>query len=50
MSSWESDAVADRDAVLRLEFPRQVADPYLEANPGVTHLDYGCLLHALSRD
>lgn len=49
MSSREFDAVADRDAVLRLEFPRQVADLYLEAHPEATRLDYGYLLHSLSR-
>ena len=49
MSSWSFESTADRDAVLRLEFPAEVADPHIAAHPGRTGLDYGYLLHSLSR-
>ena len=48
MSSWSFESAADRDAVLRLEFPAEVADAHIAAHPGRTGLDYGYLLHSLS--
>ena len=33
MSSWEFDSRADLEAILRLEFPRDVADGWLQAHP-----------------
>lgn len=48
MSSWSFETTADRDAVLRLEFPAEVADAHIAAHPGRTGLDYGYLLHSLS--
>lgn len=46
MSSWEFDSHADLEAVLHLEFPREVADDWLEEHPNRTQLSYGYLLHA----
>ncbi|MFC0582765.1 class I SAM-dependent methyltransferase [Micrococcoides hystricis] len=45
MSSWQFDSRADLEAVLRLEFPADVADEWLTAHPDRTHLSYGYLLH-----
>lgn len=49
MSSWRFETATDRDAVLRLEFPAEVADAHIAARPGRTALDYGYLLHSLSK-
>lgn len=49
MSSWEFDSRADLEAVLHLEFPREVADTWLRAHPHRVCLSYGYLLHAWSR-
>lgn len=49
MSSWSFETTADRDAVLRLEFPAEVADAHIASLPGRTGLDYGYLLHSLSK-
>lgn len=48
-SSWTFETTADRDAVLRLEFPAGVAGSYIAAHPGGTRLSYGYLLHCLSK-
>lgn len=45
MSSWQFDSRADLEAVLRLEFPAEVADAWLATHPDRTHLSYGYLLH-----
>ena len=47
MSSWQFDRREDLEAVLRLEFPRAVADPWLEQHPAVTGLSYGYVLFAV---
>lgn len=49
LSSWEFDSRADLEAVLRLEFPPEVASPWLAAHPDRTQLSYGYLLHAWTR-
>ncbi|WP_417219842.1 class I SAM-dependent methyltransferase [Arthrobacter sp.] len=49
MSSWSFETVADRDAVLHLEFPADVAGAHLAAHPGQRRLSYGYLLHCLSK-
>lgn len=49
MSSWSFETTADRDAVLRLEFPAEVADAHIASHPSRTGLDYGYLLHSLSK-
>jgi hypothetical protein len=36
----------DLEAVLRLEFPLDVADAWLTAHPGATGLSYGYVLFA----
>jgi SAM-dependent methyltransferase len=48
-SSWRFDSRADFEAVLRMEFPRKVADPWLANHPGALGLDYGYTLFAISR-
>lgn len=50
LSSWEFDSRAELEAVLRLEFPRDVADGWLAAHPDRTHLSYGYLLHTWRQD
>jgi hypothetical protein len=49
MSRWQFASRADLEAVLRLEFPRQVADPWLAAHPGALGLTYGYVLFAVTR-
>lgn len=48
MSSWEFDTRADLEAVLRLEFPEEIADDWLREHPDRTGLSYGYLLHQWS--
>lgn len=45
MSSWTFDTRADLEAVLRLEFPADLAGRWLADHPGATSLTYGYLLH-----
>lgn len=45
MSSWQFDCRRDLERVLRMEFPRDLADAWLSAHPDRTHLSYGYLLH-----
>lgn len=49
MSSWEFDSRSDLEAVLRLEFPPEVAEDWLRAHPDRTGISYGYLLHAWTR-
>ena len=44
MSEWRFDSRPDFEAVLRLEFPADIADPWLAAHPGALGLSYGYLL------
>ena len=49
MSEWRFDSRADFEAVLRLEFPAEVADPWLAAHPDALGLSYGYLLFTVRR-
>jgi SAM-dependent methyltransferase len=46
MSRWAFELRADIEAVLRLEFPTDVADRWLAAHPGALGLTYGYVLFA----
>jgi SAM-dependent methyltransferase len=48
-SSWRFASRADFEAVIRMEFPRRVADPWLAARPGAIGLSYGYTLHAIDK-
>ncbi|MGQ7349044.1 class I SAM-dependent methyltransferase [Quadrisphaera oryzae] len=48
MSSWDFQRRADLQAVLRLEFPPQVAGPWLAAHPGALSLSYGYVLFCVT--
>jgi SAM-dependent methyltransferase len=48
-SSWRFSSRADFEAVLRMEFPLGVADPWLAAYPGALGLDYSYCLHAIDK-
>ncbi|GAB3565827.1 class I SAM-dependent methyltransferase [Spelaeicoccus albus] len=48
MSSWSFDSRADLAAVLRMEFPSEVAGDWLARHPDATGLSYGYLLHLLT--
>jgi SAM-dependent methyltransferase len=47
MSRWRFAARADLEAVLRLEFPRPVADRWLAEHPAALGLSYGYVLFAV---
>lgn len=49
LSSWTFDAREDLEAVLRLEFPTELADSWLADHPDRTALSYGYLLHRWRR-
>jgi SAM-dependent methyltransferase len=49
MSRWQFDSRADLAAVLRLEFPAQIADSWLAKHPDALGLTYGYVLFAVSR-
>jgi len=44
LSEWRFTSRDDFEAVLRLEFPADIADPWLAAHPGALGLSYGYLL------
>ena len=48
-SSWRFTSRADFEAVLRMEFPLEVADPWLAAHPGALGLGYSYSLHAIDK-
>ena len=48
-SSWRFTSRADFEAVLRMEFPLEVADPWLAARPGALGLSYSYSLHAIDK-
>jgi SAM-dependent methyltransferase len=48
-SSWRFTSRADFEAVLRMEFPLKVANPWLTARPGVLGLSYSFTLFALDK-
>lgn len=47
-SGWAFRSRADLAAVLRLEFPLDVADRWLAAHPSATSLTYGCVLFSVT--
>ncbi len=49
MSSWTFDTHDNLAAVLRMEFPAEVVDPWLSAHPGGTSLSYGYLLYQVTK-
>ena len=49
LSSWRFTTRADFEAVLRMEFPRTVADPWLAAHPGALGLSYSYALFAIDK-
>lgn len=49
LSRWEFTSREDLEAVLRLEFPGEVADTWLDAHPGTTGLSYGYALFCAVR-
>ena len=49
MSSWRFADRADFEAVLRMEFPEDVAGPWLRAHPTALGLSYGYLLFTVRR-
>ena len=49
MSSWQFDSRAELDAVLHLEFPAEIADKWLAANPDATELSYGYVLFCVRK-
>jgi SAM-dependent methyltransferase len=48
-SSWQFPTRADFEAVLRMEFPLPVAEPWLAARPAALGLSYSYSLHAVDR-
>lgn len=50
LSDWTFDSRADLEAVLRLEFPAEVAAAWLTEHPGRTSLSYGYILYAVGKD
>lgn len=46
MSAWQFGTRAELEAVLRMEFPATVADPWLKQHPDATGLSYGYVLFA----
>ena len=47
-SGWEFGRRADLEAVLRIEFPAHVADPWLARHPAATGISYGYVLFAVA--
>ncbi|TXR55430.1 ammonia monooxygenase [Quadrisphaera setariae] len=47
MSEWLFTRRQDLEAVLRLEFPAEVAEPWLRAHPDALGLTYGYVLFAV---
>lgn len=47
MSEWRFECRPDLEAVLRMEFPADVADPWLARHPAATGLSYGYVLFAI---
>ena len=48
-SSWRFTSRADFEAVLRMEFPLEVADRWLAARPGALGLSYSYCLHCVDK-
>ena len=48
-TAWRFTSRADFEAVLRMEFPLKVADPWLAAHPGALGLSYSYTLFAIDK-
>jgi SAM-dependent methyltransferase len=48
-TAWRFTSRADFEAVLRMEFPLKVADPWLAAHPGAADLGYSYALFAIDK-
>jgi SAM-dependent methyltransferase len=48
MSSWRCRDAAELEAVLRIEFPGDVVDAWVHANPGRRELSYGYVLFTVT--
>ena len=48
-STWRFTSRADLEAVLRMEFPLKIADPWLAAHPGTLALSYSYALYAIDK-
>jgi SAM-dependent methyltransferase len=46
MSDWRFDSREDMEAVLRMEFPSDIVDPWLLRHPDRCHISYGYVLFA----
>ncbi len=49
MSGWRFDTRDDLDAVLRMELPAEIADPWLAADAERRHLSHGYVLFSVIR-
>jgi ubiquinone/menaquinone biosynthesis C-methylase UbiE len=49
MSSWRFDRRADLEAVLQLEFPAEIVEPWLSDHPDALELSYGYVLFTVTR-
>lgn len=49
MSEWTFDTRADLEAVLRLELPADLVEPWLDEHPDRTSISYGYVLFAVDR-
>lgn len=49
MSDWTFDSRTDMEAVLLLELPTHIADPWLAEHPGRRHISYGYVLFAATK-
>jgi len=49
MSEWRFDRREDLEAVLRMEFPAEVADRWLSQHPEMATLSYGYVLFSVTR-
>ncbi len=49
MSDWTFDSRGDMEAVLRLELPADLADPWLADHPDRRHITYGYVLFAATK-
>ena len=49
MSDWAFDSRRDMEAVLRLELPADIVDPWLAEHPERTDITYGYVLFAATK-
>ena len=48
MFAWTFDDRRDLESVLRMELPREIADPWLAAHPDRAHITHGHVLFSLT--